>query len=113
MTWQIRLALSARQDIQDALGVTLERFGRRQHDLYASLIAQAVSEIGSDPFGNRSTSRPELHANARTLHIGRRGKRARHFFVYRVNDNSSIDIARFLHDAMELTRHLPDDLRAG
>jgi toxin ParE1/3/4 len=43
----------------------------------------------------------------RTLHIARRGRRGRHFLMYRVAQATTIEVVRILHDRMELTRHLP------
>jgi toxin ParE1/3/4 len=106
--WSIKLAASARRDIAQALEWTLERFGRKKHDQYLTLIGKALSEMAVDPKNPRSKERPELHTDARSWHIGRKGNRARHFFLYRVNADRSVDVARFLHDAMDLSRHLPD-----
>lgn len=112
MNWRIRLAASARRDIAAALRRTLDEFGERQHEIYVSLIANALQRIATDPKGRGAKKRDALHPNARTFHIAQRGKRARHFFLYRVNDDNTVDVARFLHDAMELSRHVPDRLKA-
>jgi len=41
----------------------------------------------------------------RPLHVARRGRRGRHFIVYRCIDGETIDVIRILHDSMELARH--------
>ncbi len=43
---------------------------------------------------------------------GRRGQRARHFFLYRVADDGVVEVARFLYDGMDLAQHLPPDYEA-
>jgi toxin ParE1/3/4 len=43
------------------------------------------------------------------MHLGRRGKPARHLFLYRIRDGRFVDIARLLHDSMEIERHIPAD----
>ena len=113
MNWTIKLAASARHDISQALNWTLENFGRKKHDQYLELVRLALNDIATNPTGERTKERPELHAEARTLHIGRPGKRARHLFLYRMNTNRSIDVGRFLHDAMELSRHLPEEFEGN
>jgi toxin ParE1/3/4 len=111
MNWTIRLAFACRSDIARSLEWSLETFGETQHDAYLALIGQALKEIGRNPNTARSRARPEMREGVRTLHIARRGKPARHFFVYRVNQDRSVDVARFLHDAMDVQRHLPDEFK--
>jgi toxin ParE1/3/4 len=48
-------------------------------------------------------------AELRTLHIGRRGRRARHLILFRVVPDGAVEVLRFLHDAMDLPRYLPAD----
>jgi len=105
--WSGRISVSARHDLAQALNWTLENFGSRQHKKYLSLIKQSLQDIGNDPDGLKSKARPKLYPDARTLHIARKGKMARHFFVYRITADGNIEVARFLHDAMELVQHLP------
>jgi len=108
VTWTVKLSGPARLDIAQALEWTLEHFGQQKHDQYVQLIGQAIKQIAKSPQGPRSQSRPMIHADARTMHIARPGKRARHFFLYRMHNTGTIDIGRFLHDAMDLSSHLPE-----
>jgi len=112
MSWQIKLSPKARLDIEQVLDWTLEQFGPIQHAAYLALIRSALDEMASDPTGSRATHRPELRANVWVFHITRRGHRARHLFVYRISETNTIDVARFLHDSMDLIRHLPPDYAA-
>ena len=41
--------------------------------------------------------------------IRKPGQHARHVLIYRVTTDGTIDIARLLHDAMDIERHLPED----
>ncbi len=59
------------------------------------------------PEASPSRAREEIHPEVRTLHIARRGRKARHLILYRVTTNT-IDVGRLLHDSMELRRHLPE-----
>jgi len=108
---QLRFSSRAVQDIQDALDYTLTQFGEQKRGEYKALIRQALAEIAADPECHRAKRRPELHRDARTFHIGRVGKRARHFFVFRIAGDEFIDVGRLLHDVMELKRHIPDEMR--
>ena len=108
MSFTLRFSKQAAQDIENVLAVTLLQFGEGQLSRYRDLIRQALSNLRADPYAPPAKHRPEIHPDARTFHIARRGKRARHLFVYRVVDPSTIEIARLLHDSMELWRHLPE-----
>lgn len=46
-------------------------------------------------------------AGLRTIHGARRGRRGSHFLMYRAAPNSMIEIARILHDRVDLRRHVP------
>ena len=107
MSWTLRVSKLARKDIEQTLNWTRLNFGDHQHNQYAALIRLALNEIGENPLNLRSRSRTDLHPDARLFHIGRRGRSARHFFVYRVTQHEQIDIGRFLHDSMDIKSHLP------
>lgn len=107
--FKLRFSKHAVQDIADVLGYTLTQFGEQKFREYQELIRKALTDIAANPDLAQAKHRPELHVDARTFHIARPGKRARHFFIYRVK-GEFIDIARLLHDSMDLRRHLPDDI---
>ena len=77
---------------------------RKKYFEYRNLIEDALEEIATDPFGARIKSRPEIDEDARTLHIGRIGKAARHLFLFRVPEEGVVEIDRLLYDGMDLTR---------
>ncbi|HEX8916056.1 MAG TPA: type II toxin-antitoxin system RelE/ParE family toxin [Humisphaera sp.] len=105
MSWTVRISARARRDIAHALDWSLDQFGDRQQDVYRQLIEDALVRIGSDPEGAPARRRAEIGKGRWTLHIGRRGKPARHLFAYRVRADGVVDVARLLHDAMDLARH--------
>jgi toxin ParE1/3/4 len=113
MTFELRFSPRAVRDIENVLSHTLTRFGEKKYAEYQSLIRQALVDIAADPNSRPAKQRPELHRDARTFHIARPGKRARHFFLYRIAADNFIDIGRLLHDSMDLRRHLPDGFGAG
>jgi toxin ParE1/3/4 len=108
LKFTLRFSQLAIQDIEDVLAHTLMRFGHQKHEQYKLLIRLALTDISLDPDRPPARKRPELHPNARTFHIGCRGKRARHFFLYRVIDETTVEIGRLLHDSMDLKAHLPE-----
>jgi toxin ParE1/3/4 len=94
--------------MEAVLAYTLEHFGERKCEQYKSLIRQALADIAADPHRPGAKHRPEIHTEARTFHISRRGKPARHIMLYRITGEHYVDVGRLLHDSMELNRHLPD-----
>jgi len=109
MKWQVTFSPQALADIEQVLDRTSRHFGHTKRNEYVDLPGLAVADLATDPKHFRSQSREDLNPGARTCHIGRRGKKARHLFVYRSIGNTTIEIARCLHDAMEARLHLPDD----
>src|SRR5689334_25334496 len=112
MSYTLRISDRAVRDIEEALAYTLDQFGARKQAAYAKLIQNALGDIVADPTCAPAKQRPELHPHARTFHIARRGKPGRHFFLYRIADDQNVDVARLLHDSMDLQRHLPHGFEA-
>jgi toxin ParE1/3/4 len=113
MKWYIKLSSVAKSDIESALDWTVREFGESKHDEYVDLIGLALSEIAVEPDGLGARKGPELHRDARVFHIGRPGKRARHLLVYRIRPGGVVEVARLLHDAMDLKRHLPEGFESN
>ena len=113
MTYKIRFSKSVTRDIETALAFTRERFGKEQYEIYKQLIRTTLRDLLTDPYRPGARWREELHPAARVYHLSRRGKQARHYFVYRVFEDGTIAMSRMLHDAMDLRRHLPEGFAAG
>jgi len=109
---KLRFSNRAIQDIEQVLAYTLTQFGDSKYEEYKELIRKALTDIAADPNRRPARRRPELHRDAWTFHIARRGKRARHFFLYRVMGEEFIDVGRLLHDSMDLEGNLPDGFDA-
>jgi toxin ParE1/3/4 len=105
--YKLRFSKQAVQDIADALDFTLAQFGEKQRRRYQQFIRDALAAIAVDPENVHAKRRPEIHRDARTMHLARRGRHARHLFLYRVVSDQFVDIGRLLHDSMEVRRHLP------
>ena len=105
--WRVRFGGAAELDFANILKFTTENFGARQSRLYRDTLVQAIGELANGPDIAGSKARDEIMRGLRTLHIARRGRRGRHFLLYRVATERIIEIGRILHDSMDLQRHLP------
>lgn len=108
--WRIRLGDEAERDFGRILKYTKDTFGQRQVDVYRATLIEALAalEAGSDVLG--SVARDEILPNLRTLHVARRGRRGRHFIMYRPAQGNVIEVLRILHDQMDLARHIPSEV---
>lgn len=114
-----RLSPQAERDIEAILAWTHAEFGPKARLRYEALLTRAILDLASSPERAGSHDRPEIAPSARTYHLrhGRdrvkksacRVQRPRHFLLDRVNDDNQVEIARVLHDGMDLRRHLPED----
>ena len=102
----VTIARRARAQITETLRYTLREFGESKRQEYRDLIRKALVALAENPKAGKR--HPEIHPDAWTYHIARHGQRARHLFIYRIGKDY-VEIARFLHDAMELERHLPEN----
>lgn len=62
-------------------------------------------DLPSSGIARREDIGPEIHA----LHVTRKGRKGRHFVVFRIDysrGNNVIDVLRLLHDSMDLPQHL-------
>ena len=103
--WRVRLGAVAEVDFANILKWTVENFGARQSRIYRDTLIQAIGELADGPDAAGSKARNEIMAGLRTLHVARRGRRGRHFLLYRAAPGSTIEIVRILHDGMDLQRH--------
>ena len=109
-TWAIRLAAAAFADLDDIVDWTADRFGESQARSYAALLNDAILALAGGPTAPGVRARPEIGRDLFTLHAGRGTSRARHLILFRVRqrgDGAFIEVLRVLHDAMDLTRHVP------
>jgi toxin ParE1/3/4 len=105
--WRVRLGAVAELDFANILKWTNENFGPRQARIYRDTLMQAIGELANGPDVPGSRARDEIVPGLRSLHVARRGRRGRHFLLYRAVEGRIIEIGRILHDQMDLQRHLP------
>jgi toxin ParE1/3/4 len=96
-------APQASRDIIDVLAYTKERWGVAQAREYRKLLKEAIEAIARDP--GRGKPREDVRPGIRAFHIAQRGRPARHILFYRFG-SGTLEIVRFLHDAMDFERHL-------
>jgi len=113
------LSPAAVHDIEEILVWSHEQFGEQARLRYEALLIQGIQDIANDPQRAGSHARPEIADSIRTYHLrhsrdhvgastGRVGH-PRHFLLFRVQTNGQVEIARVLHDSMDLQRHLLED----
>ena len=95
----------AKQDIVEVIEYTKARWGKAQARAYGQLIKDALAVIARDPQRgkSRSVARPDILA----LHIRQPGRPARHVLFYRIGATGTVEVVRFLYDAMDFDRYLP------
>lgn len=113
-----RLSAAAQTDIIGILAWTHEHFGEAARERYEALLVAALRDVSFQPERPGSLERPELGEGVRSWHLqlsrerARTGtgvvRRPRHFLIYRA-ESDMIVVARVLHDAMELARHLDSE----
>src|SRR3984893_2727329 len=113
--WRVRLGAIAELDFANILKWTAKNFGARQSRIYRDTLVRAIGELANGPEVAGSKARDEIMPGLRTLHVGRHGRRGRHFLLYRTVEGRIIEIGRILHDQMDLQRHLsfPTDEGGG
>lgn len=106
----------ALRDIEDILAWTIEHFGTRASLRYELLLTEAIHQVADRFDLPGSHLLPEVGQNVYSYHLrhcrnqvrdkSQRVKEPRHFLIYRVNTDGNVEIARVLHDSMELPRHI-------
>lgn len=109
---------AAQRDIESILPWTREHFGEEGKLRYKALLAQAVNDVAEDPGRAGTQVRSEIDSQAHTYHLWHRRRRVRrslggvksprHFLLFRVQDDGSVEIIRVLHDHMDLAKQLDE-----
>lgn len=105
--WRLRLADRVELDLQDIVVWTAEKFGPRQADDYIETVTQAIEALRDGPSILGARVRDDIGPGIHTLHVARRGRKGRHFVVFKVAGAQTLDILRLLHDSMDLAKHQP------
>jgi plasmid stabilization system protein ParE len=101
---RVILTDAARADIRKILVRTRAEFGPAQVPRYRALLSEARRRLAEDP--RLGHHRAGLPPEGRLFHISQRGRPARHFFLYFVDDSQrAVVVVRILHDAMDMPKH--------
>jgi toxin ParE1/3/4 len=100
--WRVRLSEPAEHDFLAILDWTAENFGRRQASVYRRTLVTALASLHDGPDIPGSVVRDDIRPGLRSLHVARRGRRGRHFVLYRAAAATTVEVIRILHDAMDV-----------
>lgn len=112
---RLRITVPAALDIDDILVASERNFGALIAQRYETLIGVSIEALSVDPTRTGVRSSPDTAPGVRWLHLRstrllvpapeRIGK-PRHILVFRT-DASTLTLFRVLHDAMDLSAHMP------
>jgi toxin ParE1/3/4 len=95
---KFKLTNNAVKDLSDIWNYTVETWSESQADKYYKLILNACAAIAKKP--QQGKVYEEIYPNLK-------GKKAsKHIIFYRIMDDKSIEIARILHERMDLKNKL-------
>jgi toxin ParE1/3/4 len=109
-SWSVRLTSPAEADFQNVIAWTLEQFGDRQAIIYAATLSAALNASTAGPTTVGVKERSDIGKGLFTLHVARSDRKGRHFVLFRAGSDQErlIEVLRLLHDAMDLSSHVPD-----
>lgn len=118
---QYVLAPEAEQDLEAILSWTDQQYGPEARLRYEALVIQAITNVTTAPERPGAHDRSDLAPAARVYHLRHsrtrvartvgRVKSPRHILLFRPFSGGPVEIARILHDSMDLETWLPDDFR--
>ena len=95
---KFKLTNSAVKDLSDIWHYTVEKWSESQADKYYNLILNACSAIAK---------KPQVGKVYDEIYHDLKGKKtSKHIIFYRVMDDQSVEIARILHERMDLKNRL-------
>ena len=104
--WKVLLADQAELDLLEITIWTLEKFGDRQAEEYAETISLALEALHDGPEILGVKDREDIGLGISTFQVARHGRKGRHFVVFKVAPQQTIEVLRLLHDSMDLARHV-------
>jgi toxin ParE1/3/4 len=91
----------AKKEIIKAVADTKKQWGVDQARKYRQLIEMSIKAIGKHPKLGRSYS--DVCPSIRGYHLK---SPARHIIFYETVDKDTVTVVRFIHDSMDLDRHI-------
>jgi toxin ParE1/3/4 len=115
------VAPGAASDIENILSYTFSVHGEAAALRYEALLVRAIVDVAAEPSRPGVHARDEIAPSVLTYHLANsrenvdevvgRVRRPRHFLLFRLRDDSAVEIGRILHDSMDIALHLPDAYR--
>ena len=113
-----RLSGLAQADLERVLATSAERWGSDGRRRYANLLVTGIRQLATDPEGPLTRPRVELGRSVRSFHLGHvrdmpgsaHVGQPVHVLYYRVATDGVLEIARVLHERMEPSRYLDEDV---
>lgn len=107
--WTIRLTDAAAEDFKSIIRWTIGQFGEQQARVHTETLSAALRDLRFGPTLAGVRVRDDIANGILTLHLARRGRKARHFVMFRIAAHQAhvVEVLRLLHDAMDPPRHLP------
>ncbi|MDC8451095.1 MAG: type II toxin-antitoxin system RelE/ParE family toxin [Nitrospira sp.] len=93
-TYSLSLSDEAIEDFRDILSYTMQMWGERQVEEYATILHKALTDIEQDPLVGKGDLPPYHHVRA-----------GKHVVFYRLTEDK-VQVSRILHSAMDFVRHL-------
>jgi toxin ParE1/3/4 len=104
INWSIQQTDQVEVDLISIYLWTADKFGSHQADEYIDTVSSAIEAlvIGPDLLGSKA--RDDIGPGIRLLHVQRKGKKGRHFVMFKAMDDRTILVIRLLHDSTNLTK---------
>jgi toxin ParE1/3/4 len=119
---RVFVAETAADEIVSILAWSDKHFGEAARRRYDALILQAINDLAENPERPGVHVRTEIAESVRTYHLKNsrdrvplaagRVREPRHFLLFRVRADESLEIGRVLHDGMDIFKHVPDEFRS-
>jgi toxin ParE1/3/4 len=104
--WNVHLSEAAKADLKNIQRWTVREFGERQSRVYEETLFLAIASLTVGDKVPGARSRDELSRGLYSLHVSRKGRKGRHFLIFRIRGAGEWELVRVLHDSMDLAQHL-------
>jgi toxin ParE1/3/4 len=116
-----RLSDPAKADIASLLRTSERMHGTEARIRYRALLTAAMRRIAAQPQGPSTTDQSDLFPGIRSFHIRNSRAESRevavgapwHVIFYRAIEPGLIEIVRVLHERMQPSRHIGEDVEAS
>jgi toxin ParE1/3/4 len=93
--WTVHLTAAAEADFRNILRWTAEQFGEAQARAYAETLSRALEALSEGPDAAGVRARDDIAGGLFMLHVARRGRRGRHFVIFRTGTDRATLRSRF------------------